>query len=130
MDYLKIFRYVISGGTAALVNLTTLFALTEWFAVWYLLSSIFAFLLAVFVSFTLQKFWTFREKSMRRVRRQFVAFLIVTTGSLSLNTLLVYSLVEGWRLQYLLSQIIAGALIAVISFRVYQRAIFSPAVSN
>src|SRR3989344_279145 len=57
-------RYIISGGTGAVVNLATLFVLVHFFQVWYLLSVIMAFVVAFFVSFSMQKFFTFNDDSL------------------------------------------------------------------
>src|SRR3989344_202517 len=46
---MRIVRFVVSGGTATAVNLGILFVLTHLFGLWYLLSSVIAFLGAYFV---------------------------------------------------------------------------------
>ena len=61
---MRIVRFLISGSSAAGINLGTLFVLTHFFDVWYLLSSVVAFSVSFFVSFTLQKFWTFNDASL------------------------------------------------------------------
>lgn len=129
MDYLKIIRYIISGGSAALVNLGTLYILTDRFGWWYLFSSIVAFGLAFIVSFTLQKFWTFKEKSFHTAPKQLTLYFLVITINLLINTALMYFMVDIINFPYLLSQIIVGGLIAFGSFFVYRHVIFRPRVS-
>ena len=120
----KIGRFLFSGGVSAGVDLILLFIFTDIFGWWYLVSAIFAFLIAFGVSFTLQKFWTFQDHSREGVHAQAGIYFFVAVINLALNTLFVYLFVEYIHLHYLLAQIVASLLIACESFFVYQRFIF------
>jgi putative flippase GtrA len=120
----KIVKYVISGGSAACVNIGSFAILHHHFNLWYLLSSIFAYGIAFFVSFILQKFWTFNSLSKDKIRREVVFFLSYNIFGLVLNTALVYMFVEFLLLNAILAQIIAGLSVALCSFFVY-RSIFT-----
>ncbi|MBI3020167.1 MAG: GtrA family protein [Parcubacteria group bacterium] len=120
----KIIRYLISGGTAAFVSLSTLFVLTEFFGVWYLASSIVSFMAGFVVSFTLQKFWTFQDIRRDVVGRQIILYLVATGSALGLNTALLYVAVDVFGLWYMLAQFLVSGAIAVGSFFVYNFLIF------
>jgi len=120
----QIFKYIVAGGTAAVVDLSLLYLLTEFWGIWYLLSTILAFMGAFAVSFTLQKFWTFRDHAMDGIHKQLTMYFVVTAINLGLNTLFVYLLVEHGDLWYMLAQVIAGVTIAFESFLVYKFIIF------
>lgn len=120
----KILRYLFSGATAFGVNSFFLYAFTEWIGFYYLVSVVFAFLIAVVVSFILQKFWTFRNNSKTDMRRQAVVYITTAVINTGLNTLLVYLFVEHLGLHYLVSQFFSSGLIAFESFFVYQIFIF------
>ncbi len=115
----KIVRYIISGGTAAVVDLVLLYLLTDVFGVWYITSSIIAFLVSFIVSFTLQKFWTFNDRSTDKIHSQAIIYLIVTSINLGLNTVGIFAFVHYFGFHYLASQIIVSILIAFESFYVY-----------
>lgn len=117
-------RYIISGGTAAIVDLGTLYVLTDLFAVWYVLSAAIAFAVAFGVSFLMQKFWTFRDHDTDRVHTQVLLYLVISVANLLLNTAMVYGFVEYLRVHYLLAQIVTSGLIACESFLVYKLLIF------
>jgi len=119
-------KFVISGSIAAAANFGTLYILTEFLGVWYLLSSVAAFSLGIAVSFILQKHWTFENYEKNRTIRQLSQFLLVSTANLALNTFLVYTLVERFGAWYMLAQFLSAAFIAVESFFI-QQWIFSPA---
>ncbi len=117
-------RFLISGGTAALVLLGVLSALTEVLEVWYLASSVIAFCCAFVTSFTLHKFWTFNDPHLQRVPLQASAHLVVGLINLGVNTALLYMFVEYFHVHYLVSQILISGGIAVVSYFVYKHVIF------
>ncbi|MES3005141.1 MAG: GtrA family protein [Patescibacteria group bacterium] len=120
-DKYVILRYVASGGTSAVVDLLLLSFLYHVVGVHYLLSSIIAFCVAFFVSFILQKFWTFKNVSTEGIQRQSFIYLASSLFSLGVNTLLMYIFVEKMHLAVLLSQIFAGATVACFTFFISRR---------
>ena len=120
----KIMKFLVSGGGATVTNLFILYAATEWFHVFYLISSAIAFIVSIFVSFTLQKFWTFEDRSTDRIHHQAVFYLSIAVAGLFLNTILVYSLVRYGGIHYFIAQIISGGFIACLNFFVYHKFIF------
>jgi putative flippase GtrA len=121
---IKTFKYVTSGGTAAVVDLFFLKLLVDSFKINYLISSIIAFLIAFSVSFLLQKFWTFQDSNMEGVHKQASIYFIVSLTNLGVNTLLMYFFVDHFHIHYFLSQIIASGLLAISSYFIYSRFIF------
>jgi putative flippase GtrA len=117
-------KYVISGGTAAGVDLALLFIFTELLNVWYIISATIAFFIAFFVSFTLQKFWTFRDNSTEGVYKQMSLYFAVGIANLFLNAGLMFVLVDIIHLWYMLAQVVAGVFVASWSFLIYKIFIF------
>ncbi len=135
--HMKIFRYVISGGTAAVVDLGLLYLLTTIFNIWYVISTPVAFIFAFGVSFTMQKYWTFRDHSSEGVAKQGTLYFVISAINMVLNSFLVFLFTEFARIHldnlpmlivkydYLISQIIAAILIAIMSFFLYQKFVFN-----
>ena len=121
----RVWRYLVSGGSAAAVDLGLLYALTEWLGLHYLFSAALAFIVAFFVSFFLQKFWTFQDHSVERVRSQVALYFVIAVANLGLNTLLMYLFVEHLHLWYLTAQVIVGALLACGSFFISKHIVFN-----
>jgi len=119
-----IFRYIIVGGIVAFVNLCALYFLTEYVGFHYLVSVTFAFIIAVVLSFVLQKFWTFQDHGTDVVHKQASIFFVVAITNFFLNFGLIYFFVEKLHIWYLLSQFLISAGVAFISFVVYRRFIF------
>ena len=125
-----IVRYVVAGGTAAVVDLGMLYVLTHYVGLHYLVSVGLAFCSAFVVSFTLQKFWTFRDHATDNIHKQSVAYLGVALGNFFLNIYLMYVCVEKLQLNYLLAQVFVGGAIACSSFLLYKYFIFARTQPN
>lgn len=121
----RVWRYLVSGGSAATADLGLLYMLTEWFGLHYLLSAALAFIVAFCVSFFLQKFWTFQDHSVERVHSQAVLYFVIAVANLGLNTLLMYIFVEHLHLWYFAAQIFIGTLLACGSFFISKNIVFN-----
>lgn len=128
--YGKVVRFLISGGSAAAVNLSLLYVFVEILDIWYIAGSIIAFIVSFFVSFTLQKFWTFRDASTEVMHGQVAKYFFVALINLGVSTGTLYLLVEYVQLPVMLAQVITLGLIAIVSFFVYQRFIFHPTATT
>jgi putative flippase GtrA len=122
----KIFaKYLISGGTGAVVNLTSLYILTEFAGVYYLISAVLAFFISLSVGFNLQKRWTFRNKE-KKTAKQAMLYFAVTASNLLINTVCLYLLVEIFQVWYMLAQVLIYGFLAIFSFFVYKYFVFNP----
>ncbi|MSU73882.1 GtrA family protein [Candidatus Kaiserbacteria bacterium] len=90
----------------------------------YLLGLIFGFIVALVATFTLQKYWAFRDFESNRTSRQLLSYSVVAVSGLALNTALLsgakilfgwFSLdfFHGW---YLIAQIGITGIVAVSNF--------------
>jgi putative flippase GtrA len=120
----KIFKYIFSGGTAAVVNLSVLFILTDFLGFWYLFSTTIAYVSAFAVSFCFQKFWTFKDMSVEKIHSQITLYLIIGFINLGVNAGLMYILVDWIKVWYFLAQIFVSGSIAVFTFFLYRNLIF------
>ncbi|MES2059982.1 MAG: GtrA family protein [Patescibacteria group bacterium] len=120
----KIFKFVISGGSATIANLSILYMLTRFAHIWYISSSIIAFLSAFMISFVLQKFWTFEDRSRDTIHKQAFMFFLTVLIGLCVNTALLYILVEYAGVHYIFAQIVSGIIVAVMNYFAYQKFIF------
>lgn len=127
---LRIVRFFIAGGTATAVNLATLYALVHFAGLWYLISSVIAFFMGFVVSFTLQKFWTFRDHRTDVVGKQLAIYLGIVLFNLLLNTAFVYVLVEYVGLSPILAQALAALTIAVEGYFAYKIFVFQDSEKN
>lgn len=114
--YKTIIKYIISGGTAAVVQLGLLYVLTDIVGLWYIISSSIAFVVALLTSFFLQKFWTFRDDNIGRMKKQFAIYTAIGIVNFILNPTLLYIVVDFLNVWYLLGQVIVSAVLAISSY--------------
>lgn len=117
-------RFVISGGIASATHLGILYGLTELTTLWYLPSTVIGFFCAFLVSFSLQKYWTFKEQGSERIRRQLLFYLILQLSALILNAAALYLIVETFGLWYLATQALLLIFIATVTFLLSKYLIF------
>lgn len=117
---MKIVRYAISGGMATVTNILFLFIFTDLIGIWYVLSAVLSYLVSFVVSFSMQKYWTFRESSSDQIASQAIFYVVITTINLGLNAGCIYLLVHYFGVYYLLAQLIISLIIAIESFFVYR----------
>ena len=119
-------RYIISGGTAGLIQIIGLYI---WVSVLgltaqYLWGVVIAYCIAVVVGFCMQKYWTFREYSRALIARQMFWYTIVSLVNLGLNALILHAgkvLFESnglnfFHVWYLAVQVFAVGVCAVTGF--------------
>lgn len=126
----QLLRFLISGGTAFLANIVLIYLCTELLTIWYLTSSVIAFVGAFVVSFSMQKFWTFKNREADRMKKQLGMSLLLALTNLGINTLLMYAFVEHAHMHYLSAVVLATLLIAVETYFVYKYIIFHAAAER
>lgn len=109
-------KYVFSGGTAAVVDFVLLYSLTDLIGFWYLYSAIMAYVASFFTAFFLQKFWTFRDSNLGRMKKQLTIYASIAVASLALNSIMMYFLVSILFVWYLAAQFISSGILAIGSF--------------
>ncbi len=102
-------RFVVSGTTATLVDISLLYIITEYIGLWYLLSSIFSFLAGSITHFTISRHWVFNNRQ-KTFWRQYKSFFIIHLGGLAINTTGLYLLVQFLHIYYLLAKLMVVVL--------------------
>jgi putative flippase GtrA len=120
----RLARYVISGATGAAVHIGMLTLLVEKFGVYPVLASAGGFVTAFGVSFTLQKFWTFKDHDTAAAPRQMAVYFGIQLVNLGINMALMYVFVEVMHIQYIVAQVGTIALIAVEAYALYTKFVF------
>jgi len=126
LRYRQIISYIFSGGVAATVDVGVLYLLTEFAGLWYLASTIVGFMCGLAVSFTLQKFITFRDHRMDVLATQALkSFVYLSAINFIANVALMYLFVDVFHVWYLLARILIGIMAAIASYLVYKKMIFN-----
>ena len=124
-DYRLVAKYIVSGGIAAASQLGMLIFLVERFHVGHLAAVVYAFVFSALIAFGLQKFWTFRDRSMSKAHFQVALYLALVLVALLLNVLLMYVFVDIFRLWYVAAQVVTIGLVTIVTFLCNKNIIFS-----
>lgn len=109
-------KFAIVGVANTLIHLSVLYILTEFFSVYYILSSFLAFLVAVTNSFVFNTLWTFKKDIKHNTATRYSKFFVVSVITALANLFFLYIFTEVAGLWYMLSQIIAIALTLMMNF--------------
>jgi putative flippase GtrA len=122
----RVIRFLISGSTSAALSIGTLYLFNTIFGFWYIVASIAGFFVGFVVSFTLHKYWTFRDHRQDQdvMRAQFARYIAVVLFNLVVNTILVYVFVEYVKTPPVIAQALSAIIIACESFFAYRFLVF------
>jgi dolichol-phosphate mannosyltransferase len=118
-------KFGIVGGIGAIINIFILYLLTEKAEVYYIVSAIISFIIAMSINFILNKIWTFREEMKLRLKEKYIKFSIVSVLALSVNLIFLYLFTELFKIYYIISQILAIGVALIINFLGNKRWTFS-----
>lgn len=134
--FLFLTRYIISGGTAGLIQIIGLYV---WVSVLgltkqYLWGVVIAYCIAVVVGFSMQKYWTFREYSRELISRQMSWYITVSLVNLALNALILHmgkvilelNGLNFFHIWYLVVQVFAFGVCALTGFLLNRAITFRP----
>ena len=108
-------KYVIVGVIVTAIDFILLYIFVEFFSMWYMLAATFSFIIALTISFFLNKFWTFKNKE-KNIPSQMTKFVIVNLIGLGINLGVLYILVEFFFIWYLLAKVFATTFAVLWNF--------------
>lgn len=116
----KFIKFSIVGGSGILVNMGLLYLFTEYFGMFYLLSSVCAILLAMINNFIWNDCWTWRDQRKPGLKA-FVIRLIKFCAVASIagyggNLGVLYLLTHFFHVHYLLSNLIGIAIGTMLNY--------------
>ena len=116
----RVLRFLVAGGIGAAVNLGLLYFLTDIVGWWYIFAATITYPLSFFVSFALQKYWTFTDNSSDNTHRQALIYLVVVVINIFINNSILLVLTERFGFHYLISQVFASLIVATWSYFIYR----------
>lgn len=114
--WLQLLRYGFVGGVAFVADYGTLFVLTHYAGVHYLLSAGIAFCIGLTVNYLLSISWVFNKNRSTKPWVEFVVFALIGVIGLGLNELIMYVATDLLTLHYMLSKLISTAIVFCWNF--------------
>lgn len=104
------------GGIAFLIDYGVMVLLTEVFGVNYLVSATISFIVSVVFNYLASMRYVFTHKEDMSRRREFIIFIVLSVIGLGLNDLCMWFFTGLLGISYLISKIIATAIVMVYNF--------------
>lgn len=112
---IQFIRYGIVAVTAFIIDFGLLYIFTAYCHIFYLLSSILSFSISLVANYFLSVAWVFSRSAYRR-SVEVTAFIIIGVIGLGLNTLIIWFCTSKLGIYYLVSKLIAVAIVFFWSF--------------
>jgi putative flippase GtrA len=122
---LQIIRYFVVGGIAFFVDFITLFILTKYIGLYYLLSATISFLLGLIINYIISINWVFSKRTLRNVKHEFFIFTVIGIIGLFFNNIIIWFFTEFIKVFYLYSKIIAAIIVLLWNFFARKLILFS-----
>lgn len=120
----QIFRYMIAGFSAFIVDTSVLFLLTDFLHIYYLLSTIFAFLIGLLVSYLINIYWVFNKRKKEERKVEIMIFVIISIVGLLLTLALMWLFTSIFKVYYLYSKILTTLIVLAWNFSAKKKILF------
>lgn len=114
--FMQIIKFGFVGGTAFVIDAGILFLLTEFLGIHYLISGAISFTVSVIYNYILSIKWVFDAKKDTNKTQELVVFIGLSVIGLLINQLFMWLFVDLLHIYYMLSKIVATAIVMVYNF--------------
>ena len=112
----QLFRYLIVGGLAFVVDFIVLFLLVNYLSVNYLVAAGISFLLGLLANYLLSISWVFNQEAKSSISQSVLIFVITGVVGLGINEVFMFTFTHLVGLQYLLSKIFTVPIVLLWNF--------------
>lgn len=122
---IEIIKYIIVGGITTLINLLLLKIFIDR-GIYYILSNIYSYLIAVVINYLFNKKFVFKQKKINRKKEniQFIKFILLRVSSLFIDNYLFYIMVSKFFINIYVSRIFLTLFIIVSTYTLNKLFIF------
>ncbi len=121
---IQLFRYLFVGGTAFVVDFGSLWFLAGVVGIHYLVAAALAFILGLVTNYALSIRWVFSSRTMGNRLLEFTVFGAIGLVGLGLNELVIWQCTESLGFYYLVSKVVASAIVLFWNFFARKYALF------
>ena len=112
----QIFKFIIVGGIATLIDWIIYYILNSVFNINPLISNIFSFSLSLIYNYIASVKWVFNVSKKKNKKRIFMEFIILSVVGLLISEFLIWLLVDKLSINSMISKIISTAIVMVFNF--------------
>src|SRR5574337_1302070 len=120
----EFFRYFLVGGFAFICDTLTLFSLTHFLKVNYLVSAPIGFLAGTVVNYVLSRAWVFQRRTLKSTSAELAIFTLIGVVGLGLNELILWFFQSKLGIYYLFAKGVSGVTVLIWNFGARKVALF------
>ena len=121
----QLIRYGFVGGIAFVADYSSLYTLTEWFGLQYLVSAAVAFIIGLTINYLLSNWIVFSTHRLQNRWIEFAIFAVIGIIGLGLNEAIMYVCCEKIGMHYMVAKLISTALVFLWNFFVRKLTLFN-----
>ncbi len=114
--FIQIFRFVIVGGLAFIIDYITLIFFKEIIGLSLLSSAAIAFITSVIFNYIMSIKWVFDVDEEKSAKKNFIIFIVLSIIGLAITELIMYIGSDKLSINYLIVKIFATAIVMVFNF--------------
>ena len=118
-------RYLVVGGLAFVVDFGSLYLLTEFAGLHYLISAAVAFVFGLVTNYCLSRVWVFDRRTMDNSALEFAVFAAIGVVGLGFNEAIIWFGREKIHLHYLVAKTISTGIVLMWNFGARRWLLFS-----
>ncbi|MBR3229705.1 MAG: GtrA family protein [Bacilli bacterium] len=113
--YIQIFKFVVVGGIATLIDWIIYFVLFNYFHIFPLISNIISYSISVIYNFIMSVKWVFdtKDKSMKRLLFEFIVLSLL---GLIISEFIIWFFLEILSFDSIIAKILSTLIVMVINF--------------
>lgn len=109
-------RYLLVGGFAFICDTSTLFSLTQFLRVNYLVSAPIGFSIGTVVNYVLSRKWVFQRRTLKSTPAEMTLFTLIGIVGLGLNEMILWTFQAKLRIYYLFAKGVSGVVVFIWNF--------------
>ncbi len=114
--YIQFFRYFIVSGIALIIDFSLTIVLTEYFKVYYLISSISGNILGLIVNYILNVYWVFNKRKIKNRFFEIILFVLTSFAGMIVGQFIVWFFTDVIRIYYVISKIVSVFFSYIVRF--------------
>ncbi|MGD2294569.1 MAG: GtrA family protein [Candidatus Aminicenantes bacterium] len=123
--HIQLLRYAVVGGCAYAVDFGTLYLMTDYLQIHYLISAAAAFTLGLFTNYTLSILWVFSKRAVSQRHMEFLIFAVIGVAGLGFNEVFLWFFTEFVQFHYLVSKLVSTVFVFFWNFFARKKILFS-----
>ena len=113
---LQIFKFIVVGGTATVIDFVVLFILKEFIGLNEIVANTISFTVSVIYNYIASVKWVFDVDQDKNKSKQFITFIIFSIIGLLINNLILWICIDKLSIYYLIGKAIATGIVMVFNF--------------